>query len=428
MVRAVLDTAPRQYAKAVSLLRRSDRGPAAAPPVRSVEDVVDWLLTDAIRQDDLLVLFEALTWGMVAAGLPLDRASIHVGTLHPQMIGFAWNWDRADGLCDEVRVDRETQLTQAYRKSPLYQVFEFGRTVRARAEDPRDAERYPLFRELVGQGITEYYAMPVGGGGYRNAMTVATRQSGGFRQEQLEVLDRILGLMALHVERHIVLRIARNVLDTYLGSAAGGRVLSGSIRRGAGEPIRAVIWASDLRGFTDLSDRLGGPAMIALLNAYFERMAGAVIEAGGEVLKFIGDGLLAVFPFDRFDSEAAAAAASVRAARTALAALEDLNVAPPPDLAAIDGWRPLKAGIGLHEGEVFFGNVGAPERLDFTVIGPAVNLASRVEALTKTLGRPVLVTADVADRLTCPLDDLGDHAVRGVAGPVRIFAPGTAPG
>jgi adenylate cyclase len=163
--------------------------------------------------------------------------------------------------------------------------------------------------------------------------------------------------------------------------------------------------------------------MIALLNAYFERLVGAVIDHDGEVLKFIGDGLLAVFPFDAFDSEKTAANASLAAAEAALAAVEALNDAPPADLAAIEDWRPLHTGIALHEGEVFFGNVGAPERLDFTVIGRAVNTASRVEALTKTLCRPILITSPVAALIDRPLDDLGPHSLRGVAEPVTIFAP-----
>jgi adenylate cyclase len=258
---------------------------------------------------------------------------------------------------------------------------------------------------------------------YHNAVSIATKQAGGFSDADRANIDRVLKLFGLHVERHIMLRIAANVLDTYLGEAAGKQVLRGSIKRGAGEAIRAIIWASDLRGFTDLSDRLAGPDIVALINAYFERLAGAVMAESGEVLKFIGDGLLAVFPYARFNSEQVAAEAALTAAQRALRAVEDLNQVVPPDLARIEGWRPLRTGIALHEGEVFFGNVGAPERLDFTVIGTAVNTASRVETLTKTLGRPILITEPVARRLGSPLDDLGAHALRGLATPLAIFSP-----
>src|SRR5690606_32026292 len=157
---------------------------------------------------------------------------------------------------------------------------------------------YPLVAELARQGITEYAVFPLRAGGpYHNAASLATDRPGGFTPAEEAALERIARLMALHVERHILQRIAGTVLDTYLGPAAGGGGLRGTIRRGSGQTIHAVIWVSDLRGFTDLADRLSGPDMITLLNAYFERLAGAVLEAGGEVLKFIGDGLLAVFPY-----------------------------------------------------------------------------------------------------------------------------------
>lgn len=419
-----LDPMPRSYPPFVALQRRSARGAASAPGTTDFAAIESWLLGDAATEDDLLTFYESLVWRLVAAGLPLDRTSLHVGTLHPQLFGFAWNWNRADGLCDEVRVAEQALRADAYRRNPLFGVIERGESFRGRTDDSEAIERHPLMADLARQGIVEYLALPLrSGGSYHNAATAATRQAGGFTAEQLDGLQRILRLFALHVERHIVRRIAVNVLDTYLGTAAGGSVLDGRIKRGAGESISAVVWASDLRGFTDLSEKLGGPDMIALLNAYFEVMAGAVLDHGGEVLKFIGDGMLAVFPFTRFNGETAAAEAAVSAAEQAVADLARLNADPPPELEAVAGWRPLATGIALHEGNVFFGNVGAPERLDFTVIGPAVNAASRVEALTKALGRPILITASVARRLGRPLDALGQHALRGLSAPVELFAP-----
>ena len=417
------DPAPRSYPPFVSLHRRSARGAASAPATTDFAALEAWLLGDAAREEDLLTFFEAVVWRLVAAGVPLDRASLHVGTLHPQLYGFAWNWNRSDGLCDEVRVAEQALQADAYRRNPLFGVIERGESFRGRTDDAAAAARYPLMAELARQGIVEYLALPLrSGGSYHNAATAATRQPGGFDEATLAGLQRVLRLFALHVERHIARRIAVNVLDTYLGAAAGGRVLDGRIKRGAGERISAVVWASDLRGFTDLSEKLGGPDMIALLNLYFETMAGAVLEHGGEVLKFIGDGLLAVFPFAGFGDETAAARAAVAAAEQALARLARLNADPPPELAAAAAWLPLATGIALHEGDVFFGNVGAPGRLDFTVIGRAVNAASRVEALTKALGRPILITADVARRLDRPLEALGPHALRGAAAPVELFA------
>lgn len=417
-----IDPAPRVYPAFVTLMQRAAGGRERVPAACTIADIEAWLLGPALQEADMLSLVDRLFWMLRAASLPLDRASLHVGTLHPQLIGFAWNWLLQDGLCDEVKVAAESLQTEAYRRNPLYRVIEFGETVRARPRDADDAARYPLVAELAKSGFTDYIALPLSGAAYHNAATVATRHDGGFSAEQRAQLDRVLGIFALHVERHIAVRIAQNALDAYLGGLAARRVLSGSIRRGGGEAIRAVIWVSDLRGFTDLSERLAGPDMIALLNAYFEEMAGAVLAQGGEVLKFVGDGLLAAFPLQG-DGRAAAAAA-LAAARDAIARFERLNADPPPALAAIAAWRPLRSGIALHEGEVFFGNIGAPDRLDFTVIGPTVNQASRVEALQKELNRPVLVTDQVARLLDEKLESLGEHALRGVARKVTIYGLG----
>lgn len=419
-----IDPAPRSYPPFVSLLRRSARRWEANPGLSGFEAIEAWLLGDAASEDDTLPCFEQLVWRLVAAGLPLDRASLHVGTLHPQVYGFAWNWNATDGLCDEVKVAEDALLSDAYRRNPLFAVIERGASYRGKTTDPDAVARHPLMAELAKQGIVEYLAVPLRAGGqYHNAATVATKRAGGFSDTELARLQHVLKLFALHVERQIQRRIAGNVLDTYLGAAAGGRVLDGLIKRGAGEPIRSVIWVSDLRGFTDLSERLSGPDMIALLNAYFGCLAGTVLDHGGEVLKFIGDGLLAVFPFTSFATEKAAAEAALAAAQQACAELDRLNATPPAEIAAIAGWHPLRTGIALHDGEVFFGNVGAPARLDFTVIGRAVNAASRVEALSKSLGRPILITEAVAGRLDHPLDDLGRHALRGVAQPIALFSP-----
>lgn len=215
--------------------------------------------------------------------------------------------------------------------------------------------------------------------------------------------------------------IARNVLDAYLGRRAGARVLAGEIVRGGGERIDAVIWSSDLRDYTGLSDRLSDQAAMRLMNAYFECLVASILAHGGEVLKFIGDGLLAVFPIVASGPQYAAEAA-IAAARDALAALERLN-GEAGDTLAIDGaWRPLRTGIALHRGDVFFGNIGASERVDFTVTGQSVNLAARVEPLTKTLGQPVLITEPVARLSAESLVSLGPVALRGVRAPMVLYA------
>jgi adenylate cyclase len=306
----------------------------------------------------------------------------------------------------------------------MKRVIDDGETIRRRPHDPAAQAEFPLMAELAAGGITDYLALPLGGTAtLHNAMTMGTTAAGGFTDDQVAGLLHLYRLFALHVEGHIMRRIAENISAAYLGAEAGRKVLDGAIRRGAGESLRAIIWVSDLRGFTALSDRLAGPDMLAVLNAYFERMAGAVLAGGGDVLKFMGDGMLAVFPFSDDGGGQAAARRALTAAEAALAALAAMNRDPPPEIAGLEGWKPLGTGIALHEGEVFFGNIGAPERLDFTVIGPAVNEAARVEALTKALGQPILLTAPVVRRLSRPLRSLGSHALRGVGGAMELFAP-----
>jgi adenylate cyclase len=423
MPNAALDPAPRQYPPTVMLVKRSARGIAAAPAGTTFADIEQWLLHDAIREKDFLLFLETFIWRLAVAGAPLDRMSLHMGTLHPQLVGFAWNWSRIDGLCDEVKVADAATGSASFLRNPISRVFESGEALRRNVSDPAAAEEFPLLGELARDGFSEYIALPLSGGLYRNAVTLATRQAGGFAPADLDRIKPLLSIFALHLERHSALRISGNALDAYLGASAATKVLTGSIKRGSGDAIHAVIWVSDLRGFTQLSDRLQPAEIIALLNSYFEVMAGAVLAQGGEVLKFIGDGLLAVFPFEGFGTAADAARAALEAARQALRGLEALNTQPPSELADVDGWRPLRAGIALNEGEVFFGNIGAPERLDFTVIGAAVNEASRVEALQKTLKRDILITEAVARHLDGGLDHLGEHQVRGVAAPISIFSP-----
>lgn len=415
---------PRQFPHGVTVVRQSSRGPASAPDTNSFADIATWLLKGAAREAEMLLLFESFLWRLIAAGIPLDRASLHIGTLHPQLLGFAWNWRREDAICYEVKVLQSTSETDSFKRNPLARIFTTGEPLRRNPQSAEAQAEFPMMAELADAGLTDYVALPFSSGaGYRHAMTLATKHPDGFPQSAGPDVRNVLDLFALHVERHIAQRIAENAVNAYLGEVAGAKVLSGSIKRGAGEAIHAVIWVSDLRGFTTLSDHLSGADMIVLLNAYFETLAGAVLTHGGEVLKFMGDGLLAVFPIGAERSAEAAAVAALTAAQRAMRDLDALNAGALPQLASIDGWHPLRTGIALHEGEVFFGNIGAPDRLDFTVIGPAVNEASRVEALQKKLGRSILITEAVARHLDHALDHLGEHELRGVSLPVAVYSP-----
>lgn len=405
-------------------MRQSSRGAASAPDANSFADIATWLLKGAARETEMLLLFESFLWRLIAASVPLDRASLHIGTLHPQLLGFAWNWRREDATCYEVKVQHSTSETDSFKLNPLARIFTTGEPLRRNPQTAEAQAEFPMMTELANAGLTDYVALPFSSGaGYRHAMTLATKHPDGFPHAAGPEVRNVLDLFALHVERHIAQRIAENAVNAYLGEVAGAKVLSGSIKRGNGEAIHAVIWVSDLRGFTTLSDHLSGADMIVLLNAYFETLVGAVLAHGGEVLKFMGDGLLAVFPIGAERNAKAAARAALAAAQQAMRDLDALNAGALPQLTNIDGWHPLRTGIALHEGEVFFGNIGAPDRLDFTVIGPAVNEASRVEALQKKLGRSILITEAVARHLDHALDHLGEHELRGVSLPVAVYSP-----
>lgn len=427
MKRQPLDPSPRTYAANVQLIARSERGSACAPETQTLDDVKAWLLNDATEIKDVMLMFEEFMWRCHAANLHIDRASIHLGTLHPRVIGFSWFWNVLDGLCDEIAADASALNHEAFTRNPLYKVMSEGEFVKVDLETEEGLNAFPIMRDLAEQGYANYVAIPLSSSGsLNNAMTLATTQKGGISEEGKERIRSLIELFALHVERHIVQRIARNVADTYLGPMAGQKVLDGDIKRGDGEAIEAVVFMSDMRGFTQLADRLSGQEVTAVLNAYFDGVSTAVLNHGGDILKFMGDGILAVFD-QKTLGRGAAANAAVKAANEALKAIADLNDSPPEGLPDPALWHPLKIGIGLHMGEVFFKNVGGEERLDFTVIGRAVNETSRVEALCKPLDRTLLVTepvyAALSTEISSTLAEMGKHELRGVGQPVAVFSP-----
>ena len=421
-----LDPAPRSYPDFVHLLGRANRGEAAAGTTSTFADLEDWLLGEAINETDMLSLTESLAWRMVAAGLPIVRATIHVGTLHPQLTGVGWSWNKLDGLCDEIVVKAMSAQSEAYMRSPLRPAVEDGQSLFLDVNDPETQTLYPIAAELAEEGIKHYAVLPMPkriGANRFDVVTIATAEQGGFTKQQQTQLDRVLKYLALHVHRHTARRIAENVLNVYLGPSAGKQVLEGSISRGDGNAIEAVIWVADMRGFTELTEKYSGPQVNRVLNGFFEQVVSAVTGNGGDVLKFLGDGVLAVFPFKCAATAADAAKAAMAAADEALRNLDAYNANPCEDVRNLNGWTPIRCGIAMHVGEVFFGNVGGQDRLDFTVIGSAVNEAARLESLTKRVMRPVVMSQQVGDLLEIPLDDIGHHELKGIVQPVRVFAP-----
>jgi adenylate cyclase len=378
-----------------------------------VADVVDWLLDgarSASRADEVL---KKLCDDLSACGLPLWRVGVFVRTLHPELFGRSFVW--RPGTDVVVRTAPHTfTTTDEYNKSPILVVYETGRDVRYRLTGPPVADEVPFLREMREEGVTDYIAMPlVFTDGSLHAATWTTRAPGGFSDEQIAQLHRVMAPFARVAEIRALQRTASNLLDTYVGNNAGARILAGQIQRGHADRIHAAIWLSDMRGFTTLSDRLPPENVVEVLNRYFDCQVPVVLDHGGEVLKFMGDGLLAIFPVAPDNSDLDAVCGRVLdAARQARSNVGALDGAPAP---AGEPAQALRFGLALHVGEVLYGNIGAAGRLDFTCIGPAVNLAARLEKVAAKLGRTVIASARFAQQCRSEMEELGEFSVAGFA-------------
>ena len=378
-------------------------------------EVGRWLLSDGPQIDSEVELFDELCWRLVGDRVPLWRASLHIGTLHPQIRGVGARWWRDRRVIEDYRILHGSEATDEYRLSPIRLTAERGAPARYRLDRP--IPEYPLLEKLRQAGGTEYFALALNRSFRRFPVVAwATDRPGGFDETAIAKLEEINPALAAIAETREVRRISSNLLDTYLGPQAGRRILSGQILRAQGERLRAVIMMTDMRGFTGLSDRLPGDEVIELLDDYFDAVVSPVEAQKGEVLKFIGDGVLAIFPAEDDEDFAPSSRRALDAAIEGLDRLAEINRG-----RGARAQPELRIGIGLHLGEVIYGNVGAADRLDFTVIGPAVNLASRIEGLTKRLLRPLLTSAAFAEVCPRPLVSLGFHPVRGLYQPEEVF-------
>ncbi|MGC1235889.1 MAG: adenylate/guanylate cyclase domain-containing protein, partial [Xanthobacteraceae bacterium] len=384
------------------------------PPPLSLHPVVQWLVHGARNAPLSHEVLTELCQRLVAAGLPLWRVMVFVRTLHPEIVGRRFVWHPETGT--EV-TDGSFELLErrSFIESPMMHVAKTGESFRRRLADPDCIMDYGILHELRAEGVTDYFVAPLHfSGGDVHFSSWSTRQPGGFTDAEIEAIEAIIPPLARIGEIRAWYRVASNLLTTYIGKNAGERVLAGHIRRGDTEAIHAAIWLSDMRGFTVLADTLPPQNLVDLLNRYFDCQVPAIEQHGGEVLKFMGDGLLAIFPIGAegdFPAICASALAAGRAARDNIAALD----------AAEDG-PALRFGLALHLGDVLFGNIGSGNRLDFTAIGPAVNLAARLEKLAGRLGRTILASEDFVDY--CGDDGLqpvGRFAVAGFAAEQMVF-------
>jgi adenylate cyclase len=386
--------------------------------------LIDWLLMEGVSIPTPRDLVGRLALRMVEIGMPLCRLRITIRTPHPQYLGTSYTWTRGSNKVEEFLPTFEILLTDQYLKSPYAGIFDGAGGIRRRLDVPGIPLDYPILEDLRDAGATDYIALPlVFSDGKIAALTLAANRPGGFTTAELETLYQMLPVLAQVMECHALRLTATTILETYLGRHTGARVLKGLIKRGDGEDIHAVIWFSDLRGSTRLADRMPRQAFLQLLNDYFECMAGAVLDHGGEVLRFIGDAALAIFPIGAISAWPQECPEHIQACETAIEAARDAvrRVAAVNAEREARGDRLIGFGIGLHLGEVLYGNIGTPQRLEFSVVGAAANEAARIESMTKALGRLVLISETVAQVARRPLVDLGSHALRGVSDPQRLF-------
>ena len=377
----------------------------------NVKPVIDWLVAGAppgarLPEDVMHELCRRLQ----AAGLPLYRVGVFVRTLHPNVMGRGFVWLATTDKIEVREAAYDFLQSDQYLQSPIRAVRAEHSEIRRRLADPRCPLDFPVLADFRKEGVTDFIGLPLPFvNGEVHVATFATRRPGGFTDEQVAALRQVAIPLARLTEIYGLMRKSRNILEAYLGRQAGEKVLEGHIRRGDGEDIHAVIWFCDLRDSTVLADSMSRADFLRLLNEFFECVLGPVLASGGEVLRFIGDAALAIFPVD--GNEAEACERAVGAAQDARGCMDAANASRA---------RPLGFGIGLHMGDVLYGNIGTPTRIEFTVIGAAANEAARIESLTKTLGVPLILSAPVA-RHVAGSRSLGIHRLRGVGEPVELF-------
>ncbi|WP_425405397.1 adenylate/guanylate cyclase domain-containing protein [Hwanghaeella sp.] len=387
-----------------------------------IEPVVDWLLTDGRKCQDLESIASGLAGALVATGAPIMRMVMTFRTLHPQFAAERVLWERGEGMISHRRSDHGIWNTDAYKGSPIEIIVKTGEPFHRKLKHLDKDRDHPVLFELAASGVTDYYGLAIPFTFHRQStFLVNTDIPDGFTETDIAKFNRIVLHLAPIVEVLVTHNIAVGLLDTYLGPRTGKKVFAGLIKRGDGEEIDAALWFSDLREFTRLTESLPPADVLDLLNAYFEHVHTAVTVYGGEILRFIGDAMLIVFPVDE-DKEIEAARrdacrAALDAAVDAFSSLAVLN-----RLREREGKPAIRFGVGLHFGHVIYGNVGAPGRLDFTVMGPAVNRTARLESLTKDLEIPLLLSQEMGLIAAVPVTPRGEHMLKGVAVPQSVVS------
>ena len=381
-----------------------------------LQKITEWILEGARSVSDPSQAMAETCERLLQAGLPLWRVGLFVRTLHPDIFGRNFIWKPGTDPVTGT-TDFDIQDSPQFNNSPLAIVFRQGREVRCRLDDP-ESSRFPfLDDDMRAEEATDYIALPLRfTDGSIHASSWTTKQPGGFTDEQLAALRSLMPPLTRIIEIVNLSFKAAILLDTYVGNRAGERILGGQIRRGHTETMHAAIWLSDLRGFTALSDRLPPETVVDILNRYFDCQVPAIRAHGGEVLKFMGDGLLAVFPIAEQDGDSQQVCERVlEAARESRALVEAMHY---PIGEAVEQFR---FGVALHVGKILYGNIGGGNRLDFTCIGPAVNLAARLEKIAGRLHRTVVASAEFAGNCAGGWTDLGEFPIAGFSKAERVY-------
>jgi len=391
----------------------------------AIASLASWVTNAGLAGKSEPAMLTGFCERVLAMGIPLKAAGVFVDTLHPVHEGRMFRWRRGRGeatLAEYGRTKEDDAAYERWRRSPFYRLLETGGSVLRTPVTEETAAQFPVLADLLSEGLTEYMALVnrFAAGGIIGDMDCvysswATDAPGGFSDAQVATLQRLKPFLALAIKSASLARIAGTLVETYLGRDAGRRVLGGKIARGVAEPIDAVLWFSDLQGFTKITDTAQPAHIIPLLNDYAEVIVSTIHAHGGDVLKLIGDGVLAIFPAETRAPACQRALAAALAARAGVGTLNARRIAeetPTTDMY-----------LGLHVGEVFYGNIGSHERLDFTVVGPAVNEVSRIAALCRSVDQPLLMSQAFAASLEDPqrVVSVGRYALRGVGRPQDLF-------
>jgi adenylate cyclase len=369
---------------------------------------LDWLASDLAPNENLATLIERFGQGLAEVGVNVGRISAWLPTSHPELWGTQVVWVQGSPA-ELIPRPHYTTQTDAYLNTPGQAIYNAqGKPLRWRLDGKIDELPYPLLQQFAAEGYTDYYMRPFLLHNEQAWVALLSRRVGGFTDDELATAESLCRQMGWKVRVAVSHDGMASLLRVYLGHNAARRVLDGQFRRGTGSTIDAAIWFCDLRGFTQLSDASPPTEMVKILDEYFETVAGPIEDAGGEILKFIGDAVMAVFPFETDKPSVC---------RRALKAAEDAF-----SLLAKRAGPPLQVGVGLHCGEVYYGNIGGRSRLDFTVIGAAVNETCRIESMCKELGYPLLMSAQFAEHIGAQaVASLGQHRLKGVSQPREVF-------